>query len=74
MTIDDFIALIQEETGLQVTMADAERDLDQVADWDSMHLLSLLTVLERTTGHPVSLPDILEAANLREIYLAAVRT
>lgn len=73
-TIDDFIDLVGEQIGLPVTLADAERPLDQVPGWDSLHLISLLSIMERRTGRPVSLPTVLEAGTLGEIYrLASAR-
>jgi acyl carrier protein len=70
--IDDFIALVRDELGLPVTAGDASRGLDEIPGWDSVHLLWLLTALERETGRQVSLPDVLEAASLEQIYLTAV--
>lgn len=73
-TIDDFIHLIGEQIGLPVTVADAERPLDQVPGWDSLHLVALLSIMERKSGRPVSLPAVLQAGTLAEIYrLTAVR-
>jgi acyl carrier protein len=71
-TIDDFLELLNTEIGLRVSAEQAELSLDRVADWDSVHLLSVLTVLERTTGRPVSLADALEARSLSDIYALAV--
>jgi acyl carrier protein len=73
MTMDDFLTLVRDETGLAVTDTDTERGLDQVDGWDSLHLLSLLGALEKATGRPVSLPAVLEASSLRQIYQVAVR-
>jgi acyl carrier protein len=71
-TIDDFLALISEEIGLPVTARDAGLDLEQIAGWDSVHLLSLVTLLERRTGRSIPFADVLEATNLRDIYSLAV--
>lgn len=73
ITIDDFIALVQDEVGLAVTAQHASLHFDQVPGWDSVHLLSLLTALERKTGRSISLPEILEASNLADIYSLALR-
>lgn len=35
---------------------------------DSVHLLRLLTVLERETGRQISLPEMLEAQSLQHIF------
>lgn len=68
ITIDSFIALVNDELGLRVTEADAGVRLEEVPDWDSVHMLWLLTILERTTGRSISMPDILEAKTLEDIY------
>ncbi|MFH9674951.1 phosphopantetheine-binding protein [Streptomyces sp. NPDC017405] len=71
-TIDDFVALIQDELGLPLRREDVHLELDQVTAWDSLHLLSLCTILERETGTSLSLPDVLEARSLERIYALAV--
>jgi acyl carrier protein len=73
-SIDEFVAVVRDELGLAVTVADAERSFDEIPDWDSVHLLWLLTVVERRTGRSVSLPDVLEARNLEDVYAAVVGT
>jgi acyl carrier protein len=71
-TIDDFVALLRDDLGLPVTAQDVPLQLDQVAGWDSVHLLSLLTLLERRTGRGLPLSSALEATSLGEIYELAV--
>jgi acyl carrier protein len=71
-TIDDFLAILRDELGLQVSTQHAGLELDQVADWDSVYLLSLLTILERRTGRSLQLAAMLEAATLAEMYAVAV--
>lgn len=71
-SLDDFLHLLHDEVGLPVDAADARADLDQVAGWDSVHLLTLLTVLERRTGRTLALPDVLQARSLADIYALAV--
>jgi len=71
-SIDDFLILLQDDLGLPVTGADVGAGLDRVPGWDSVHLLSLLTLLERTTGRALPLADALEAGSLEEIYALAV--
>lgn len=71
-SIDDFLTFIRDGLGLPLTTADAARGLDEIPGWDSVHLLWLLTALEQETGLRVSLPDLLQASSLEEIYLTAV--
>jgi acyl carrier protein len=73
-TLDDFIDLVGEQIGLPVTAADADRPLDEISGWDSLHLITLVSLMERRTGRAVSLPAVLAAGNLTEIYeLTAAR-
>ncbi|MFD5466853.1 acyl carrier protein [Kitasatospora sp. NPDC127059] len=71
-TIEDFMVLVRDEIGLPLGPEDAGLPLDRLPGWDSVHLLTLLTALERETGRPVSLPDVLAAGSLREIHRVAV--
>lgn len=66
--IDDFIALVQDELGLPVTAENVGADFDQLPGWDSVHLLSLLMVLERKTGRRIAMTDVLEAPSLAHVY------
>ena len=72
MDIEDFVALLRDELGMDVTAADVGKGFDELPDWDSAHLLWLLTALEREVGGRMSLPELLEAGSLKEIYALAV--
>jgi hypothetical protein len=48
--IHDFVALLRDGLGLELSDADVYLSLDDVAGWDSVHLLWLLTTMEETTG------------------------
>jgi acyl carrier protein len=69
-TIGDFVTVVQEELGLEITLDDISRSLDEVTGWDSVHLLTLAVCMGRRTGRPIVLPDLLEAASLADIYAA----
>lgn len=71
-TVEEFVALVRDELGLPVKVADLDRSLDTVDGWDSVLLLSLCTALERATGRQLSLPEVLEANTLADIYAVAV--
>jgi acyl carrier protein len=68
-SIADFVALIRDELGLPVTVEDAELGFDEISGWDSMFLLWLVAILEQKTGRQVTVPDVLEAENLKSIYM-----
>jgi acyl carrier protein len=72
VNIEEFVAVVRDEIGLPVTVDDAGRPLDDLPGWDSVHLLSLLTAIERRTGRGVSLPDVLEARSLEGVYAVVV--
>lgn len=68
ISIEEFTALIRDEIGLPVTPGNIALGFDQLPGWDSVHLLSLLTLLERKTGRQIMLPDLLEAPSLADVY------
>ena len=70
-SIDDFAALVSDGLGLQITAADLGRGFDQLPGWDSVHLLWLLTALESATGRRMSLPALMEATSLEQVYRLA---
>jgi hypothetical protein len=72
VNIDAFVSLIRDELGLEVTSADVGKGFDELPGWDSVLLLSLLTAMERETGQQLSLPDVLEAGNLRQLHALVV--
>jgi acyl carrier protein len=67
-SIDDFAALIRDELGLPVTAQNVGLSFDELPGWDSVHLLALLTILERATGRRISLTDVLSAPSLESVY------
>jgi acyl carrier protein len=67
-SLEELITLIQDELGIAVTADDAGRSLDEIPGWDSVHLLWLVTVVERRTGRPASLPGLLEARDIEGLY------
>jgi acyl carrier protein len=71
-TIEEFVALLRDQLGLDVTAADLATGLDHLPGWDSVQLLSLCTTLEQRTGRGLSLPDVLDATSLGRIYELAV--
>ncbi|MET7400748.1 acyl carrier protein [Dactylosporangium sp. NPDC005572] len=67
-TIDEFIALLRDELGLEVTADDAGRRLDELPGWDSVHLLWMVAHMEEATDRQVPLPALLEAPNIEELF------
>jgi hypothetical protein len=67
-SLDEFLEFVHEEIGLHVAPEDAHRSLDEVVGWDSVHLLALLTAMERRTGRQVSFASALDAKSFEEIY------
>lgn len=72
-SIEDFVGILQDDLGMSVKLEDVGKDLDQIAEWDSAHLLQLMSLLEKETGRPVALPDLLSASSLAEMYELANR-
>ncbi|PKV83838.1 acyl carrier protein [Streptomyces sp. TLI_146] len=63
-----FCALLEDELGIRLAPEDLDRPLDDVAEWDSVHLLRLVTVVENVTGRRVPVADLLEAATFQQMY------
>ncbi|WP_181768519.1 acyl carrier protein [Streptomyces albidus (ex Kaewkla and Franco 2022)] len=71
-TLEHFTHLVQDELGLPVTEGQLSTDFDELPDWDSLHLLKLVTALEPAAGRSVPVGRVLEARSLKEIYDLAV--
>jgi acyl carrier protein len=72
MTIEDFVRLVRDELGLDVAADGLDAAFTEVPGWNSVHLLRLVALLERETGHAVSVPDVLAAPTLGSVYKLAV--
>lgn len=68
LTEDDFLHLVRDELVLPLAADDLDRDLDRVVSWDSIHVLALVTAVERRTGRRVPVGRLLEERTLRGIY------
>ena len=71
-SLDDFVTTVRDELGLPLTDEQIGADFDEVPEWDSLHLLKLVTAVEQATGRPVPVGRVLEARSLKEIYELAV--
>ncbi|MEU6093122.1 acyl carrier protein [Streptomyces sp. NPDC047085] len=72
LSVDDFIALVRDEIGLDIEPEQIAVDFDELPDWDSLYLLKLVTALELATGRKVSVGKVLEARSLKAIHDVAV--
>lgn len=66
------LELLDEQLGLAYTDTDTDTDLADLPGWDSVHLLRLVMLLERTWGRPVPPAALLEARTLRALHTAAL--
>ncbi|MET8780120.1 acyl carrier protein [Nocardia sp. NPDC004654] len=73
-SIEDFVELVNMEAGLSFRVIDADVHFDHLEGWDSLHLLAVLTALERQTGRRISMPDVLTAQNLRDVYKLVIQS
>jgi acyl carrier protein len=71
-TVDEFISLVTDEVGLPITAEHLDTDFDDVPGWDSVHLLTLMMALERSTGRAIPMPALLESPTLGDVYRLAV--
>lgn len=73
LTETEFLTLLDIELGLAVGPGDLRRDLAEVAGWDSVYLLRLLSVLESHVGRSLPLAELMEIRTLQGIHDLAVR-
>ncbi|MER6333975.1 acyl carrier protein [Streptomyces sp. NPDC001034] len=71
-TLDDYVRLVTDEIGMPIAPEQVAADFDELPDWDSLHLLKLVTALEPAIGRRVPVGKVLEARSLKEIYELAV--
>lgn len=60
--------IIRDELALPLAGGDLESDLDQVVSWDSMHVLRLVSALEKEVGRRIPIGRLLEERSLRGMY------
>ncbi|MEU7635848.1 MULTISPECIES: phosphopantetheine-binding protein [unclassified Streptomyces] len=72
-TVLDLIELANDELGLHLRPEDAGTAFDDLPEWDSVHLLRLVTALEDALGGPVPVAEVLGAASLTALFDLAVR-
>lgn len=70
MNENEFHAVVIDQTGLDIQVADLSTPLDEVSGWDSVYLLKLITALELQTGRAMPISAMLEATSLDAIRLA----
>ncbi|MFF4402721.1 acyl carrier protein [Streptomyces sp. NPDC001480] len=63
-----FLDVVRDGLGLDLTEEQAAADFDLLPDWDSVHLLRLVMLLERETGRSVPVGRVLRARSMREIH------
>jgi acyl carrier protein len=70
--LDEFVFLVNSELGIPVTRENVGAPFDELPKWDSVHLLSLLVLIERETQRRIAMPAVLESTSLLHLYELAV--
>ena len=68
MSVDEFVRLVSDESGMSLEADDLTTDLDALAGWDSVYLLKLLSALEAARGTGLPVLKLLESRTLGEIH------
>ncbi|WP_405876782.1 acyl carrier protein [Streptomyces sp. NBC_01136] len=63
-----FLDAVRDGLGLDLTEEQAAADFDLLPDWDSVHLLRLVMLLERETGRSIPVSRVLQARSLHAIH------
>lgn len=72
MKIEDFCDLVRNETGLDVDIRMVSASFDSIEGWSSIMILMVANGFQRETGSRPSLPKMLKAGSLQELWLAAI--
>ncbi|MBW5485968.1 acyl carrier protein [Streptomyces bambusae] len=67
-----FLDLIRDELGLDLSVQEAEADLDALPAWDSVHLLRLVMLIEQETGRRIPVASVLQARSIAQIHAHVV--
>lgn len=73
ITQGEFRDLLDDELGLAYTCADLERDVDELAGWDSVYLWRLVNLLEARTGRSLPFGDLLAVRTLEGLRRLVVQ-
>jgi acyl carrier protein len=68
MDRDSFVLLLNNELGLTLSTTDLDTQVDQLSQWDSVHLLRLLIVLEERLERRLGVAQLLEIRTLGQLY------
>ncbi|MEY9870878.1 acyl carrier protein [Streptacidiphilus sp. MAP12-33] len=67
-TSDDYVNLLRDLVGFPVSPDELDTPFDMLNGWDSVHLLKLVTAIERESGVRLAVARVLEAQTLNEIF------
>ncbi|MFF3062169.1 acyl carrier protein [Streptomyces sp. NPDC057909] len=70
-TSDDYVRLLRDLVGFPVSAHELDTPFDLLYGWDSVHLLKLVTAIERESGVRLAVTRVLEAQTLNEIFVLA---
>ncbi|BGE53225.1 acyl carrier protein [Klebsiella pneumoniae] len=71
MKIEDFCNLVSNETGLDIDIGVISASFDSIEGWSSIMILMIANGFQRETGKKPSLPKLLKAGSLQELWVAA---
>ncbi|MGW1915860.1 acyl carrier protein [Streptomyces sp. NPDC002076] len=71
-TQDDYLLILRDLVGFPVEADELDTPFDRLRGWDSVHLLKLVTAIERETAVRLPVTRVLEARCLAEIFALAV--
>nr|CCP37723.1 Acyl-carrier protein [Pantoea agglomerans] len=68
MKLDDFIGLINTKTGMALATEEAQTDLTDLPEWDSLTFVYLLMEIEKQQNIKIDVEKVLQCTTLNDIY------
>ncbi|WP_253940910.1 acyl carrier protein [Dickeya dadantii] len=68
MKLDDFICFINTKTGMALAAEQAQEDLTNLPEWDSLTFVYLLMEIEKQQNVKIDVEKVLQCTTLNDIY------
>ncbi|WP_236616725.1 phosphopantetheine-binding protein [Dickeya dadantii] len=68
MKLDDFIGFINTKTGMALAAEQAQEDLTNLPEWDSLTFVYLLMEIEKQQDVKIDVEKVLQCTTLNDIY------
>lgn len=65
--MDEIIKIISSALDVEISQADMDKKLEDVCDWDSFSVMSIVSEIEEIYGASISVEQIIELENIQDL-------